>query len=153
MPIVGGTTGPNPHAAGSTSQSNWWVVMITQSGRAGSLVPPTLKVTMATTKPPGAVAGPFLSQDAANAYVNKADQGGGISLPSWLNPSSWLSDIGGKLASGIEGGVISIFKDLWAVIEGPLLVLLGTLIGIWVLVIYFRDDIIKMTGMIARAAV
>jgi hypothetical protein len=107
---------------------------------------------MATSKPQNAVAGPFLSQDAANAYVNKAEQGGSINLPSWLNPSSWLSDIGGKLASGIEGGVITILKDLWAVVEGPLLVLLGVFIGLWVLVIYFKNDIMKLAGTVAMAA-
>lgn len=143
-------TGPDPHAAGSSRRSSWWVVINRPSGRLSNLTGPTLSVTMATAKPANAVAGPYLSKDAAQAFVDKEEQGG--SLPN-LNPASWLSSIGGGLASGIEGGVITVLKDIWQVIEGPLLVLLGALIGLWVLVIYFKDDIIKIAGMAAKAAV
>jgi hypothetical protein len=104
---------------------------------------------MATAKPANAIAGPYLSRDAAQAFVDKEEQGG--TLPN-LNPASWLSDIGGKLASGIEGGVITILKDIWQVIEGPLLVILGIIIAMWVLVIYFKDDIMKLAPAIAMAA-
>jgi len=143
-------SGPDPHAAGSTRRSSWWVVMNSPTGRLSNLTPPTLSVTMTTAKPHNAVAGPFLSKDAAQSFVDKEEQGG--SLPN-LNPANWLSSIGGGLASGIEGGVVTVLKDIWQVIEGPLLVLLGIIIGMWVLVIYFKNDIIQIAGMAAKAAV
>lgn len=143
--------GPDPHAAGSTAASQWWVTQTMAIGRASNLVPPTYSVVMATTKPRNAIAGPFLSKDAAQGFIDKTQQGGTINLPD-LNPLSWLSSLGGDIGSGIEGGLIQVIKDLWAVIIGPLEVLLGVLIGMWVLVIYFRHDIMNLTRAVAGVA-
>jgi hypothetical protein len=144
--------GPDPHAAGSTSRSQWWVIQQRQTGRASNLLPPTLLVMMSTSKPQGAVAGPYLSKSAAQAFIDNIEQGGSVSLPSWLNPASWLSDIGGKLASGIEAGFLQVVKDLWGIVVGPLEVLLGVIIGVFVLTMYFRQDIIKLASLAAMAA-
>jgi|SRR6516164_4231240 hypothetical protein len=143
--------GPNPQAAGDTSKSQWWVVQTPMTGRGAGLLPPQLSVTMATSRPRNAVAGPYLSKTAAEQFITNAEQGGSISLPSWLNPASWLSDIGGKLASGIEAGFLQIVKDLWGVIVGPLEVLLGVVIAMYVLGIYFKNDIMKLAGTMASA--
>lgn len=53
---------------------------------------------------------------------------------------SWLGGLGGDLASGLEGGFVSIFKDLGMVIMPWLEILLGILIAIVTLVIYFKED-------------
>jgi hypothetical protein len=120
-------------------------------GRLSNLTGPSYSVTMATMKPKNAIAGPFLSRDAAQGFIDKTQQGGTINLPD-LNPLSWLSSLGGDIGSGIEGGIIQVIKDLWTVVIGPLEVLLGVLIGMWVLVIYFRHDIMNVTRMVAGVA-
>ncbi len=64
------------------------------------------------------------------------------------NPlQGWLSSLGGMIGSGIESGLVAFFKDLWAVIEGPLLILLGAAIAIAVLAIYFKNDITSPMAM------
>jgi len=143
--------GPDPHAAGSTAASKWWVTQTMAIGRASNLVPPAYSVVMATAKPRNAIAGPFLSRDAAQGFIDKTQQGGTINLPD-LNPLSWLSSLGGDIGSGIEGGIIQVIKDLWAVVIGPLEVFLGIVIGMWVLVIYFRNDIMNIARVAAMAA-
>jgi hypothetical protein len=65
---------------------------------------------------------------------------------------NWLGSIGGSLASGIEGGFVAILKDLWKVIEGPLLVVIGIAIAAIVLVVYFKNDIMAVAGSAAAAA-
>lgn len=144
--------GPDPHAAGQRSSSKWWVIDIHSRGFSG------FRAIQAAAKPPlspqsSYAAGPFLSQDAANNWIsqNQTTAGSlGLDPTTWIG--SWLSDLGGKLASGIEGGIVQIIKDLWAVIVGPLEVLLGVLIGLWVLVIYFKSDIMKLASVAAMAA-
>lgn len=146
---VGAPSGPDPHAAGSTRRSSWWVIQTLQTGRMSNLAPPTLSVQMATAKPKNAIAGPYLSKDAAQSFIDKALQGGSLDL----NPLNWLSDLGGKLASGIESGFVTLIKDLWNVVVGPLEVLLGALIGMWVLTIYFKNDIMSLAKIVTMAAV
>lgn len=41
---------------------------------------------------------------------------------------NWLSSIGGSIASGLEGGFISILKDLWDTIRPFLFITLGAII-------------------------
>jgi hypothetical protein len=55
---------------------------------------------------------------------------------------SWLSGIGGDIGSGIEAGAVAIFGDLWDVIEGPLLTLLGVVIIVITLSWAFKNQII-----------
>jgi hypothetical protein len=56
------------------------------------------------------------------------------------NPLGWLTGFGGDIASGLEGGIDAIISDIWNVIEGPLLVLLGLIILAAVLIIFFKND-------------
>lgn len=146
---VGAPSGPDPHAAGSTRRSSWWVIQTLQTGRASNLVPPAYSVQMATARPKNAIAGPYLSKAAAQAFIDTTQQGGSLDL----NPLNWLSDLGGKLASGIESGFVTLIKDLWNVVVGPLEVLLGALIGMWVLTIYFKNDIMSLAKIVTMAAV
>jgi hypothetical protein len=66
--------------------------------------------------------------------------------------TDWLSGAAGSLASGLEGAMVAVIGDLWEVIEGPLLVLLG--IGIFIVVIawVFKNQIIQLGGIAATAA-
>jgi hypothetical protein len=143
-------TSPDPHAAGSTRHSQWWVIG-QPIQRGGQLL---YKVIMATARPNGYAAGPYASQSAAQNWVNKngggttANVGGDLSN---LNPFSWLGSLGGMIGSGLESGVISVIKDLWDVVIGPLEVLIGGLIVIAVLVIYFKNDIERVVGYAAGA--
>lgn len=141
---------PNPHAAGSSTMSKWWVLDIHSRGFSG------LKAVMETAKPPtnpfsSVAAGPFTSQAAADKWIS-ANQPHG-SLPSLPNVGGWLSGLGGFIGSGIEAGFVSFFKDLWTVLVGPLEILLGVLIALWVLVIYFKDDIMQLARMAGTMAV
>jgi hypothetical protein len=65
--------------------------------------------------------------------------------------AGWLGSIGGMLASGIEAGLVTFFKDLWNVILGPLEILAGILLAVAVLAIYFKEDI-GAAAMMAAAA-
>jgi len=56
---------------------------------------------------------------------------------SWFNTvRGWIGGLGGQIASGIEGGVISVFKDLWLVILPFVEILLGALIAMWAIALY-----------------
>lgn len=145
------TTSPDPHAAGSTRHSQWWVIG-QPIERGGQLL---YKVIMATSQPKSFVSGPYASQSAAQNWVNKkgggtsADVGGALAN---LNPFSWLGSLGGMIGSGLEAGFINAIKDLWDVIIGPVEVLVGTLIVLWVLTVYFARDIMNIAGIAAMAA-
>jgi hypothetical protein len=144
-------TTPDPHAAGSTRHSQWWVIG-QPIQRGGQLL---YKVIMATARPNGYVSGPYASQSAAQSWVNK--KGGGTTANiggdvSGLNPFGWLSSLGGMIGSGLESGFVSLIKDLWDVAIGPLEVLVGGLIVMWVLTIYFAGDIMRLAGVAAMAA-
>jgi hypothetical protein len=60
--------------------------------------------------------------------------------------SGWLSGIGGDIASGLEGGAVAFFRDLWTVIVGPLEIIAGIAILIFFMSIYFRGDISGLMG-------
>jgi hypothetical protein len=98
------------------------------------------------------VEGPYSTRnDAVNAAkhqlakIHKSEQAG--TLPN-LNPASWLQSMGGFIASGLESGFIAIIKDLWAVVIGPLEVIIGAIICMFVLTVYFKDDLFAATRLI-----
>lgn len=126
----------------SISSGQWWVIQV-----KGQSV-----VQQSPTKPAGYQAGPFTTQKAADAWLsNNITQNAGT-LPSFLNPSSWLAGLGGDLASGIEAGFVAFFRDWWTVISGPLEVIAGLLVMGFVLVTYFKNDIAStalLAGMLA----
>lgn len=69
----------------------------------------------------------------------------------------WFGSIGGSIASGMEAGFVSFFKDLWKSIEGVVWVSIGVTIVIITLLIYFREPanaaIAKSIGTVARAMI
>jgi hypothetical protein len=69
-----------------------------------------------------------------------------LDLPGDLadEAGSWLSGIGGEIGSGIEAGAVAIFGDLWDVVEGPLLVLLGAVIIIITLTWALKNQVIAI---------
>ncbi len=67
---------------------------------------------------------------------------------SWFNSaasaaSSWFAGMGGKIASGIEGGFVALFKDLADAVMGYVEIILAISIAILVLMIYFSGDIAR----------
>jgi hypothetical protein len=84
-------------------------------------------------------------------YVNEIlglDIGGVGSNPL----SSWLSSIGGSIASGLEGGAVAFIRDIFNVVVGPLEVGLGVIVIMFALVICFKDDLLQaglMFGMMS----
>lgn len=81
-------------------------------------------------------------------------------MAEWWNPidwwngqdesaiGNWLGGIGGDISSGIEGGVIGIFKDLWATWKGFVFIALGAITALFVLVVYFKGE---TTGLAVSA--
>lgn len=143
----------------ASTASQWWI-LITASSTAGSgwriISGPASTIK---AKYNGAVKGPYTSEDAANKAAQQLQGQGiiGTSPPPGTNligadVTNWMKGLGGSLASGIEGGVITTLKDLWNVIVGPLEVFAGIAIAIFVFIIYFKDDIMKLAPMIAMAA-
>jgi hypothetical protein len=67
--------------------------------------------------------------------------------PSWLDPANWLKGIGGQIGSGIEAGLVSLLKDVWDVILGPLEILMGVVLAILVLIFAFRNEIASIAAI------
>jgi hypothetical protein len=77
--------------------------------------------------------------------------GGATANPGLANATptsigSWASGVGGDIASGLETGFVSLMKDFWAVIVGPLEILGGMLIIIFTLGLAFKDDLLSIAG-------
>jgi hypothetical protein len=105
----------------------------------------------------------FTSQAAANAYV-KSQHATPVSAPKAAqqaldtgskaaDPASWLSGLGGLLASGLESGFIAIIKDLWKLLLPALEILSGVILLIITLAFAFKDDLMKLAPLAAAAAV
>jgi len=143
----------------ASTQTQWWI-LITASSTAGSgfqiISGPaaTIKAKYGST-----ALGPYMSQSAAQSAAEaKVDSGQISTAPPpgssliGSDISSWLQGIGGSIGSGIEGGIVSLLTDIWNVIVGPLEVIAGVLIAVFVFIIYFKDDIMQLAGMAAKAA-
>lgn len=65
---------------------------------------------------------------------------------------SWLGGLGGDIASGIEGGFVSILKDLWDAWLGWIEMVLGAVIILFVLMVYFSEQTSGVAGAVGMAA-
>jgi hypothetical protein len=140
---------PDPHAAGSTRHSLWWVINQIIPGKGQGV--PNYSPTMATSRPKLAVAGPFTSKQGATNWISQ--ENGSVNIPNPLSAlGGWLGSLGGSIGSGIEAGFISGIKDLWNVIIGPVEVLIGVIIVIFTLIMYFRSDVMQLASLAALAA-
>lgn len=85
------------------------------------------------------------------------------SSTEWWNPlswfsglgnaaSNWLGGIGGGIASGLEGGFVAFFKDMWAVILPFIEIAIGALVIMWAVGIYFAKEGIQLASFVAKAA-
>lgn len=164
-----------PKSQGSSTASKWWVVFTTLGQSIHPAPNPQGLTSFRVVQAPNSsvassmvsrqgmvvtsIEGPFDSKpDAERAAsgtvsVNKrqakaAGAQGGKSFP---NPVAWFQQAtGGILAGALEQGFIQILKDLWGVIVGPLEIIAGVLIAIFVLAIYFRNDIATIAMAAAK---
>lgn len=161
MPTGSPTGNPSVGRQPSIAQ-RWWVVLTMPSGTASRLEGPSYSVVQSATRPgkqAGTVAaGPFTSKPAADTWITSATQGGSIpgggviqDIGHALNPSTWLSSIGGGIASGIESGFVNFFKDIWDVVIGPIEVVVGFVIILFTLILYFKNDVTALMNIAARA--
>lgn len=115
------------------------------AGGAGWRPPPSQVTTTSSNKGAGANIG--------------GNTGSGF---QWWNPldwfgaaagaaGNWLGGLGGDIASGMEGGIIAIFKDLWNIILPWLEIIVGAVIIMWALTIYFRSQIFSVVKFAAAA--
>jgi hypothetical protein len=51
---------------------------------------------------------------------------------------NWLKSLGGSIGSGLEAGAVSLLKDIWDVIIGPVQIIAGILLGILIVFWAFR---------------
>lgn len=63
----------------------------------------------------------------------------------------WLTSLAGDIAGGIEAGIVGILGDIWDVVIGPVLVILGAMIIIWTLAFAFRHEIVSIAAVAAVA--
>ena len=75
---------------------------------------------------------------------------------SWFSNAAssagnWLGGLGGKIASGIEGGLIAVFKDVVDSVEGYFLLTIGITIIVLAMLIYFIGDAVKILPVIGQA--
>jgi hypothetical protein len=142
----------------SQGTTGWWVITFSApSGNKYQYFLGTQKAAQALANQAvkggntSNLSGPFASKADAQAAVAAGKVNTGQNEVA--NPvTGWLSSLGGMIASGLEAGLVQFFKDLWNVIAGPVEVLLGVVIAIVVLAIYFKDDIARLAPMIAMAA-
>jgi hypothetical protein len=89
------------------------------------------------------------------SQVIEAISTGGLSALSDLpgTVQDWLSSAGGNLASGIEGGFVSLLKDLWDVILGPMEIFVGFVFIIFAFYLAFKDDMIQAARLFGFAGV
>lgn len=155
--------GDNPTVGRQPSIADRWWVIIKLPGGAQKDQTPSYSVVSSQTRPgrqAGSVAaGPFMSKNAADSWITASTQGGTIpgggviqDIGHALNPSTWLSSIGGGIASGIESGFVNFFKDVWDVVIGPVEVVVGAIIILFTLILYFRNDVMALISLAARAA-
>lgn len=81
----------------------------------------------------------------------------GADIFNWLKGAGsgvthWLTSMAGDIASGIEAGIVGILGDIWDVIIGPVLVVIGAVIIIWTLGFAFRNQIMSVAITAAAAA-
>lgn len=72
---------------------------------------------------------------------------GASGLPNAVE--GWLTSIGGYIASGLEGGIIAVLRDVWQVLLSPFEILVGAVLIISALVFVFKDDITQAAKMAA----
>lgn len=59
---------------------------------------------------------------------------------SWFgNVSNWLGGLGGDIGSGIEAGVVTVLKDIWAVVLPYIEIGLGMAIVFWGIAIWIMS--------------
>jgi hypothetical protein len=171
MAIIPESTSPPPQ--GTSTSSPWWVVYTFLAGSAHTnptsssqiLQAPSSSVAKANVTKQGLlvtlVTGPYKSKAAATSAEasqpgNTVPGGKPVSGTPDLNPLSglngWLQSLGGMIASGLEQGLVSFLGDLWTVIAGPLEVIAGVIIGLFVLLVYFKNDIGSIAGTVAMLA-
>jgi hypothetical protein len=133
----------------TSAGQKWWIITRTSGARGG---PPVQMPVQSQGKPVGAILGPFGSQAAAIAALNKR-RNQTPPLPNVKGAiQGFFGGLGGMIAGGIESGFITSVKDIWDVIIGPLQVLAGIALAIIVLTIYFKDDITAGVLLAAKLA-
>jgi len=63
--------------------------------------------------------------------------------------TGWFTSTAGSIATAIESGFLSIFKDLWDVIIGPLEVIVGAILIIMAIVFLTKDDLAQVATAFA----
>jgi len=77
---------------------------------------------------------------------------GGLNINPFAGLDNWFKNIGGQIASGIEGGFVAIIKDLWDVVIGPLEIAAGVIVAIMVIVFMFKDDLAAIAPIVGAVA-
>lgn len=107
--------------------------------------------------------GPYATQAEAQAHFNAAGyktvnqvqqqtktQNASGPLPNPID--SWLKSLGGEIGSGLESAAVAFLTDLWDVILGPLEILAGALLAVFILVFAFKNEIMSLAPLIAMLA-
>lgn len=66
--------------------------------------------------------------------------------------TGFLSGAAGQLAQAVETAGVSIFKDLWDVILGPLEVFIGASLILLAIAILFKNDLMQAASMVGMVA-
>lgn len=123
------------------------IVRANTKGAAATKVGDSLGVSVTKTT------GPYDARNLAEkAAANAARKSAAAAHNAENQPGGnfgWITGIGGDIASGIEGGVVAILKDLWNVIEGPLLIIVGVIVAVVVLIVFFKNDLIQAGSSLA----
>lgn len=160
-------------ATGSPSSSlGWFIVPVPAPGtgagtfeKSGWQVKQASSAAQQATYIASGYLGPYATQAEAQAHFNAAGYKSvqqvqqqtkqqrnqpPLSIPNPID--SWLKGLGGAIGSGLEGAAVAFLNDLWDVILGPLEILAGALLAVFVLVFAFKNEIMSVAPLIAMMA-
>ena len=85
----------------------------------------------------------FTSKAAAQSNINAQYGAFNGQVPG----SSWLTGLGGLIASGLESGFVAFLNDLWGGIIGYVEIAAGGLLALIVLIFIFRNQLASLAPL------
>jgi hypothetical protein len=92
----------------------------------------------------------FTSQAAAQSAVSAQSSILNGNSPIG-NPASWLTGLGGMIASGLESGFVAFITDLWSGIVGYVEIFAGAMLALACILFIFKNDLMALAPLLALA--
>lgn len=132
---------------GPATVTNWKNFATAEAKSDPSLtVQQLLQAWVDTSFVSGLTSGIKAQLNVLGAVANKGLPAVANAVPD-INPLNWLNSLGGSIASGLEGAVVAVLKDVWDVIGGAVEIAAGVIIVLLTLGFAFKGDLLAIAGM------